>query len=93
MLRRVPDGKRLACVTRTFSVVFGGYDTTQVDALLERVDHALISGSELERARARQVLRSVTLSRRRGVRDSYVLQAETTEAEVNPALRQLLRQL
>jgi DivIVA domain-containing protein len=83
MLLRLPDGKRLACVTRTFSVVFGGYDTTQVDELLERVDHALISGSELERARARQVLRSVTLSRRlRGYPKRQVLRLLDQRARV-----------
>jgi DivIVA domain-containing protein len=51
-------------VARTFNVVFLGYDRRQVDELLERIDRALVSGSEVQRARARQALRSVTLNRR-----------------------------
>ena len=51
-------------VARTFNVVFLGYDVRQVDELLARIDRALMSGSEVQRARARQDLRSVTLNRR-----------------------------
>ncbi|WP_134738764.1 AAA domain-containing protein [Nocardioides sp. 503] len=39
------------------------------------------------------VLAPVTLAKQRGVRDSYRLQLVTTEAEVNPVLRQQLREL
>ena len=46
-----------------------------------------------ERIDSPLLLLPVTLTRKRGVRDRYVLQAESTEAEVNPALRQILRQL
>jgi hypothetical protein len=38
------------------------------------------------------LLLPVTLTRRKGVRDQYLLEAGGTEAEVNPALRQQLRQ-
>jgi predicted DNA-binding WGR domain protein len=39
------------------------------------------------------LLLPVDLARRKGVRDQYLLQADTTEAEVNPVLRQQLRQV
>jgi hypothetical protein len=39
------------------------------------------------------LLLPVELTRKKGVRDQYVLQADTIEAEVNPVLRQHLRQL
>ena len=51
-------------VARTFNVVFLGYDVRQVDELLQRIDRALMSGSEVQRARARQALREATLNRR-----------------------------
>lgn len=46
-----------------------------------------------ERISSPLLLLPVELTKKRGVRDSYVLQALSTEAEVNPALRQHLRQL
>lgn len=39
------------------------------------------------------LLLPVELTRKKGVRDQYLLQAETQEAEVNPVLRQQLRQV
>ena len=44
--------------------VFRGYDIAQVDALLGRAGQALATGSELQRAQARQALRSAELTRR-----------------------------
>ena len=38
------------------------------------------------------LLLPVEVTRKKGVRDQYVVQADTTEAEVNPVLRQQLRQ-
>ena len=46
-----------------------------------------------ERIASPLLLLPVELTRKKGVRDQYVLQADTTEAEVNPVLRQHLRQL
>ena len=73
----VAVGRRRAdtrVVPPLFNVVFLGYDRHQVDELLERIDRALSSGSEVQRARARQDLRSVTLHRRlRGYRKRQVL--------------------
>jgi hypothetical protein len=39
------------------------------------------------------LLLPVELTRKKGVRDQYLLQADTSEAEVNPVLRQQLRQV
>ena len=46
-----------------------------------------------ERIASPLLLLPIELTRKKGVRDQYVLQADTTEAEVNPVLRQHLRQL
>ena len=46
-----------------------------------------------ERVSSPLLLLPVQLSRKKGVRDQYVMQADTTEAQVNPVLRQHLRQL
>ena len=46
-----------------------------------------------ERIHSPLLLLPVELTRRKGVRDAYVLKPLTTEAEVNPALRHHLRQL
>ena len=52
-----------------------------------------LKGEREQRIDLPLLLLPVTLTRKRGVRDSYVLEAESTEAEVNPALRLILRQL
>ena len=65
MLQGPPPEEDTRRVTRTtLSTVFGGYDTSQVERLLDTVDQAIMSGSELQRARARQALRSPNLTRR-----------------------------
>ncbi len=46
-----------------------------------------------ERVHSPLLLLPVELTRKKGVRDAYVLKAVTSEAEVNPALRHHLRQL
>ncbi len=46
-----------------------------------------------ERIHSPLLLLPVELTRKKGVRDAYVLKATTTEAEVNPALRHHLKQL
>lgn len=46
-----------------------------------------------ERITSPLLLLPVTLARRKGVKDTYTLQAESTLAEVNPALRHVLRQV
>lgn len=46
-----------------------------------------------ERVVSPLLLLPVELTRKKGVRDQYLLQADTTEAEVNPVLRQQLRQV
>ncbi|MBI2931334.1 MAG: WGR domain-containing protein, partial [Planctomycetes bacterium] len=46
-----------------------------------------------ERIETPLVLLPVQLTKKKGVRDVYVLQAHTTEAEINPTLRYHLRQL
>ena len=52
-----------------------------------------LKGELDERISSPLLLLPVELTKKRGVRDSYLLQAETPEAEVNPALRQYLKQL
>jgi hypothetical protein len=52
-----------------------------------------LKGEREERISSPLLLLPVELTKKRGVRDSYLLQAETPEAEVNPALRQHLKQL
>ncbi len=52
-----------------------------------------LKGDVDERISSPLLLVPVTLTKKRGVRDTYVLQAESSEAEVNPSLRHLLRQL
>jgi hypothetical protein len=52
-----------------------------------------LKGDKGERISSPLLLLPVTLTKQRGVRDSFLLQAESTEAEVNPALRQHLKQL
>lgn len=51
-------------VRRAIRMVFGGYDVAQVDNLLSRAEQAVARGGELQRALARQALRSADLSRR-----------------------------
>ncbi len=46
-----------------------------------------------ERIHSPLLLLPVELSKKRGVRDSYVLEPATTEAEINPALRHHLKEL
>ena len=46
-----------------------------------------------ERIHSPLLLLPVELTRKRGVRDSYILDPTTSEAEVNPALRHYLKQL
>jgi len=46
-----------------------------------------------ERVVSPLLLLPVELTRKKGVRDQYLLQADTTEAEVNPVLRQQMRQV
>jgi predicted DNA-binding WGR domain protein len=46
-----------------------------------------------ERVVSPLLLLPVELTRKKGVRDQYLLQADTTEAELNPVLRQQLRQV
>ena len=52
-----------------------------------------LKGEPDERISSPLVLLPVTVSKKRGVRDSYLLQAESPVAEVNPTLRQHLKQL
>ena len=52
-----------------------------------------LKGDKGERISSPLLLLPVTLTKKRGVRDSFLLQAESAEAEVNPALRQFLKQL
>ena len=52
-----------------------------------------LKGERGERISSPLLLLPVTLTKQRGVRDSFLLQAESPEAEVNPALRQHLKQL
>ena len=52
-----------------------------------------LKGDRAERISSPLLLLPVGLTKKRGVRDSYLLQPESTEAEVNPALRQYLKQL
>lgn len=52
-----------------------------------------LKGERDERISSPLLLLPVELTKRRGIRDSYLLQAESPEAEVNPALRQYLKQL
>jgi hypothetical protein len=52
-----------------------------------------LKGERQERISSPLLLLPVELTKKRGIRDSYLLQAETPEAEVNPALRQHLKQL
>ncbi len=52
-----------------------------------------LKGDIDERISSPLLLVPVSLTKKRGVRDTYVLQAESSEAEVNPSLRHLLRQL
>ncbi len=52
-----------------------------------------LKGDRGERISSPLLLLPVSLTKQRGVRDSFLLQAESPEAEVNPALRQYLKQL
>ena len=52
-----------------------------------------LKGEPGERISSPLLLLPVTLTKKRGVRDSFLLQTESTEAEVNPTLRQSLKQL
>ena len=52
-----------------------------------------LKGDPGERISSPLLLLPVTLTKQRGVRDSFLLQAESPEAEVNPTLRQFLKQL
>lgn len=52
-----------------------------------------LKGDKVERVSSPLLLLPVTLTKQRGVRDSFLLQAESPAAEVNPALRQFLKQL
>lgn len=52
-----------------------------------------LKGDPDQRIASPLLLLPVTLARKRGVRDAYVLTAESTVAEVNPALRQQLEVL
>ena len=52
-----------------------------------------LKGDIHERISSPLLLVPITLTKKRGVRDTYVLQADSSEAEVNPSLRHLLRQL
>lgn len=58
------EGRPAPTVRRAIRKVVGGYDTIQVDQLLHQAEQALTTGGELDRARARQALRSIDLSRR-----------------------------
>ena len=49
---------------RAIRIVIGGYDTAEVDNLLSRAEQALARGGEVQRAFARQELRTVELNRR-----------------------------
>jgi hypothetical protein len=57
-------GNRPTLKGRAIRLMPGGYDVAQVDDLLNRAERAVLSG-EVERARARQALRSTELHRRR----------------------------
>ena len=45
-------------------IALRGYDTSQVDQLLDQADRAIASGGAIERAAARDALRDVRLDRR-----------------------------
>ena len=49
---------------RAIRMAIGGYDTAEVDNLLSRAEQAVARGGEVQRAFARQELRTVELNRR-----------------------------
>jgi len=51
-------------VAISFRKTFRGYDTADVGFRLAELERAIASGSEIDRARARQALRTVRLNRR-----------------------------
>uniref|UniRef100_UPI00117A0B1F DUF4011 domain-containing protein n=1 Tax=Kineosporia sp. R_H_3 TaxID=1961848 RepID=UPI00117A0B1F len=66
------------------------YGTAQLRLVVAFLRWHDLKGERDERISSPLLLLPVTLTRKRGVRDSYVLTAEGTTAEVNPALRQQL---
>jgi hypothetical protein len=59
-----PVARPVPKARRSIRLVPGGYDVAQVDDLLADAEMAVVAGSEVLRARARQSLRSVELARR-----------------------------
>jgi hypothetical protein len=49
---------------RAIRIVIGGYDIAEVDGLLSRAERAVARGGEVQRAFARQELRTTELNRR-----------------------------
>jgi hypothetical protein len=71
----------------------GEYGTAQLRLVVAFLRWHDLKNEPERRIASPLLLLPVDLTRRRGVRDSYVLRAESPVAEVNPALRQHLRQL
>jgi len=69
------------------------YGFSQLSLVLAFLRWHNLKEAPSERIASPLLLLPVDLTRKKGVRDQYVLQAETTEAEVNAVLRQHLRQL
>ncbi|MBW8756737.1 MAG: DUF4011 domain-containing protein [Burkholderiales bacterium] len=69
------------------------YGLSQLSLVLAFLRWHNLKETREERVSSPLLLLPVDLARRKGVRDQYTLQADTTEAEVNPVLRQQLRQV
>ncbi|WP_317203611.1 DUF4011 domain-containing protein [Janthinobacterium sp.] len=69
------------------------YGFSQLSLVLAFLRWHNLKDARDERITSPLLLLPVELTRKKGVRDQYVLQADTTEAQVNPVLRQHLRQL
>ena len=69
------------------------YGLSQLSLVLAFLRWHNLKEAREERVSSPLLLLPVDLVRRKGVRDQYTLQADTTEAEVNPVLRQQLRQV
>jgi hypothetical protein len=69
------------------------YGLSQLSLVLAFLRWHNLKEAREERVSSPLLLLPVDLARRKGVRDQYTLQADTTEADVNPVLRQQLRQV
>jgi len=69
------------------------YGLSQLSLVLAFLRWHNLKEAREERVSSPLLLLPVDLVRRKGVRDQYTLQADTTQAEVNPVLRQQLRQV